>query len=702
MFNSWFAMQVSKRVTSRCNTRKRVLPKNVISGGWFAMQVSKRVTSRCNTRKRVLPEKALLKEGTDMDAQTLTKQVEVYITRNGLIARGERVAVALSGGKDSVCLADLLLTLSASMRFSLSAVHVHHGIREAASRDEAFVLDFCAARGIPLTVIHVDAPALAKREKLSLEAAARRLRYEAFEGLPVDKIALAHHQGDQAETLLMHLLRGSGTDGLSAMRPSRGPYIRPLLCLASFETEAYNREKGLDWVEDETNADCRFTRNRIRRELMPLLESFNPRAEETLSRAAELFADESDYLRAEAERLWQADGCRLSCKTLASLPSAAARRLVRRFLEENGGLTDIGACHIEEVLALAGEEEGKRRSLPGDLTLQKKDGIIIPCIVSFSAPAFTPHSLPIPGRCELPGGYTLQAEITAAPGREALLSAGPLEEWIALPEEPGALCLRLRQPGDYLRIRTGKDGALGTKKLQDYLVDAGIPAEERDKTVLLAKGREVVWVIGHRLSDAYRLPDAAEEALHLSVIMSDTKPVEATMLDLNRVHVLIDEDTLEARIQEMAAQISKDYEGKELMLTCVLKGGVMFMTELAKYITVPVSMDFMTLSSYGDGLTSSGQVVITKDMDSSIEGKHVLVVEDIVDTGRTLHFLEEMLWERRPASLAIATMLDKPDRRVVEMIPKYTGFTIEDKFVVGYGLDYAQQYRNLRYIGYIE
>lgn len=174
------------------------------------------------------------------------------------------------------------------------------------------------------------------------------------------------------------------------------------------------------------------------------------------------------------------------------------------------------------------------------------------------------------------------------------------------------------------------------------------------------------------------------------------------MIDGNQIKVLISEEDLEKRIREMGAQISADYAGKELMLVCILKGGVMFMTELSKYITVPVTMDFMVLSSYGDETTSSGRVKIMKDTDASIEGKNVLVVEDIVDTGRTLHFLEILLKERKPASLAIATMLDKPDRRVTEMNPRYVGFEIEDKFVVGYGLDYAQRYRNLRYVGYIE
>lgn len=174
------------------------------------------------------------------------------------------------------------------------------------------------------------------------------------------------------------------------------------------------------------------------------------------------------------------------------------------------------------------------------------------------------------------------------------------------------------------------------------------------------------------------------------------------MIDDSQIKVLISEEELEKRIRELGAQISADYAGKELMLVCILKGGVMFMTELSKYITVPMTMDFMVLSSYGDETTSSGRVKIIKDTDSSIEGKNVLVVEDIVDTGRTLHFLEFLLEGRKPASLAIATMLDKPDRRVTEMNPKYVGFEIEDKFVVGYGLDYAQKYRNLRYVGYIE
>ena len=174
------------------------------------------------------------------------------------------------------------------------------------------------------------------------------------------------------------------------------------------------------------------------------------------------------------------------------------------------------------------------------------------------------------------------------------------------------------------------------------------------------------------------------------------------MIDESRIHVMINEEELEKRFRELGEQISRDYAGKELLLVCVLKGGVMFMTELAKYITVPLTMEFMVLSSYGNGQTSCGEVTVLKDMDGSIESKNVLIVEDIVDTGRTLLFLEQLLAKRGPASLKICTMLDKPDRRVVEVTPAYTGFVIEDKFVLGYGLDYEQYYRNLRYIAYVE
>ena len=168
-----------------------------------------------------------------------------------------------------------------------------------------------------------------------------------------------------------------------------------------------------------------------------------------------------------------------------------------------------------------------------------------------------------------------------------------------------------------------------------------------------------------------------------------------------KIDVMIDEATVEARITEIAQQLSKEYEGKTIHIIGVLKGSVFFMCELAKRLTVPVTMDFMSVSSYGNDTKSSGVVKMIKDLDESIEGRDVVLIEDIMDSGRTLSYLINILKERKPASFKVVTLLDKPDRRDVELEPDITGFVIPDRFVVGYGLDCAQKYRNLPYIGVI-
>ena len=171
----------------------------------------------------------------------------------------------------------------------------------------------------------------------------------------------------------------------------------------------------------------------------------------------------------------------------------------------------------------------------------------------------------------------------------------------------------------------------------------------------------------------------------------------------DKIRVLLNEEEVNKRISEIAAQISRDYEGKKVHLICILKGGVFFTCELAKRITVPVSLDFMSVSSYGSGTVSSGVVKIIKDLDEPLENEEVLIVEDIIDSGRTLAYLIEVLKQRNPKSIRLCTLLDKPERRVKKQVTvDYTCFTIPDEFVVGYGLDYDQKYRNLPYIGVIE
>ena len=170
----------------------------------------------------------------------------------------------------------------------------------------------------------------------------------------------------------------------------------------------------------------------------------------------------------------------------------------------------------------------------------------------------------------------------------------------------------------------------------------------------------------------------------------------------DKIKVMIPEEEVLARIEELGKQISEEYAGEEVHLICILKGSVMFMSDLAKRITVPVTMDFMKVSSYGDGTQSSGRVKISKDLDETVEGKNVIVIEDIIDTGRTLAYLLEVLKLRNPKTLKLCTLLDKPERRVSNVKVDYVGFQIPDEFVVGYGLDYAQKYRNFPYVGVVE
>lgn len=170
----------------------------------------------------------------------------------------------------------------------------------------------------------------------------------------------------------------------------------------------------------------------------------------------------------------------------------------------------------------------------------------------------------------------------------------------------------------------------------------------------------------------------------------------------DKIRVMLSQEEVEKRIKELSEKINEDYAGKSVHLICILKGSIFFTCELAKHITCPVTLDFMSVSSYGNGTESSGRVKIVKDLDENIEDKDVIIVEDIIDSGRTLSYLIDLLNARKPKTLKLCTLLDKPDRRVTDVEVEYTGFKIPDEFVVGYGLDYAQKYRNLPYIGVIE
>ena len=700
-----------------------------------------------------------------------------WILRTGMLADGDRVICGVSGGADSVFLFYLLKELRELLHLELKVVHVHHGIRgQEADRDAEYVRKMCEQADVPFSLFYRRIPEEAAAGGLTLEEAGRNARREVFReaatGLweeagrnarRIVRIAVAHHKNDLAESVLFRIARGTGVQGLAAMRPvsvledgdgvlPRMELIRPLLGLSRQEIEAALRREGICWCEDSTNAEDDAVRNRIRHHILPAMEAeVNSAAVSHIAALAEQAGEVTDFLREEIRRRYPKyvnsaerqlpDGCRglgLSVKgslVRNELPAMQSGIVHRALAEISCGAKDLGRIHVEDTLRLFHLENGKALHLPcGIRALRTAKGIFLyniykaemrgdPCnCTSGAAAGCSDHSHESTGGSTAGPGQVYASDSGAEPVR---LLPGESVEWqkmrisadfqdfltgvisekrytktIDYGKITGTLVIRTRKPGDFLTVRS--DGA--RKKLSDYFTDEKVPRDRRDRIPLLADGNEIVWVIGRRLGYRYRVSESTERFLTVSVRTGLSGMEESSMGDFkDRFSIMITEEEVNRRIRELGEEISRDYAGKSIHMICVLKGGVYFMTMLSQQIheDVPVSLDFMSVSSYGNELKSTGVVRIVKDLDEPLEGKDVIVVEDIIDSGRTLYYLLGILKARNPASLRLCTLLDKPDRRERDVRVDYTGFVIEDKFVLGCGMDYCQKYRNLPYIAVV-
>jgi tRNA(Ile)-lysidine synthase len=338
----------------------------------------------------------------------LVAAVDRALRASGVPLRGATLVVGLSGGADSVALADALASLRRRRGFRLVAAHLDHGLRPGSADDAEFCEVLCARLDVPLRTGRADVRARAARERGGLEQAARRERYAFLRRVRDEEaaaaIAVAHTRDDQAETLLLRLLRGAAATGLAGMRPRAGDVVRPLLAASRQEVLAHLRERGLAWREDPSNADLAHRRNRVRHELIPYLEErFNPGIRAALARTASLLADEAAHLRAEAEALLariarEEDGAlALRRAPLAEAPAAVARAAIRLALLRAGGLAQVGAVHVERILELARAKapSGRRLPLPGrrearftrdDVRLEERAGRVTKAVSSRDEP----------------------------------------------------------------------------------------------------------------------------------------------------------------------------------------------------------------------------------------------------------------------------------------------------------------------------
>lgn len=448
-----------------------------------------------------------------MTAATTLNTVARFIDEHGLFSPGDRVIVAVSGGADSVALLDMLQSFG-QLRLNLIVAHLNHGLRgEESDGDADFVAGLARHYGLVLESGKANVRQLAGLEGLSLEEAGRNARYEWFDALAerhsARRIALGHHADDQAETVLMRLLRGAGTTGLCGMRPLAGAgYARPLLGLSRAEILAYLRQRGLPWRNDSSNADTGFLRNRIRHECLPYLSTFNPAIVERLNAAAEIMAADEAVLERVVDGLFgrvssvAAAGVSLDLsQTCDELPGIRFRLYRRAIMLLKGDLARITGSHLKRIDELARSTRvNSYLTLPGGIMVRRSYRVL-----GFSVPAgeSQPEDWEMvidgPGSYTLPCGGIVTVRLCEPPLAWADVPAG--RAYFDPLATPFPWTLRTFRPGDRFR----PFGMAGTRKVKEFFIDSKVPADIRRRIPLLFCGGELLWICGLRTSEAGRI-----------------------------------------------------------------------------------------------------------------------------------------------------------------------------------------------------
>ncbi len=452
-----------------------------------------------------------------------------------LAAPGETLLIAVSGGADSICLLHCLAGLREDLEIDLRAAHLNHRLRPEADADEDYVKHACAQISVPLTSEGYYVKEYQAAYRLTPEEAAREVRYQFLARVAAQvgaaRVLVAHTADDDAETVLLHLLRGSGLAGLeglkalsewrSTLTDARVELARPLLGVSRAEIMEYCQAHNLSPREDASNFDPAFLRNRVRHELLPYLETFNPAIREALRRLGHLAGEDLALLEAETERRWQtlaqvADGSVVFKRSdIATLETPLKRRLLRRALAElRGSLKDIEWRHTEDMLALLEKPAGKRINLPGGLLMLMGYDTLRLCRAEETIP-YPPlpeiSRLAVPGVTRLPG-WTVNASLV--PKRPAGGKATAADDYTAHLDADvtgDRLWLRGRARGDHFQPLGMKD----SKKVSRFLIAAKVPAAWRDRIPLVIDGDKIVWLVGQRLDARFRVTPKTRRVLRL-------------------------------------------------------------------------------------------------------------------------------------------------------------------------------------------
>ncbi|GAA6375940.1 tRNA lysidine(34) synthetase TilS [Firmicutes bacterium i23-0019-B6] len=469
------------------------------------------------------------------------KRIEKFIQKYHMLTCGDRVIAGVSGGADSVCLFLMLLELREKIGFDLIAVHVHHGLRgEAADQDQQFVEALCEQHRIPLEIFRVNLESIAKKRKQSLEEAGRMVRREAFDSVCKkyggNKIALAHHQNDNAETMLWNLSRGTGLDGLGGIRPVNGKFIRPLLCMNRKEIEEYLAKRKQSYCIDETNAGTDYTRNKLRHLVLPILEEqVNSAAVRHMNETMEQIWELQEYMQEQVEAAYQecvqehfekACWIQIQQKSFETFPELIKKMVIRKGMEQVGGKKrDLSHKHVDVMMELMNKQVGRTLDLPYEMHAkrnyegirlekrrtylsgeEKKAEIMQECMAELN----------IPGETILADrNLKLRCKILEKPKNLSIkdIPQKIYTKWFDYGIIKSSLYIRTRQAGDTIVI----DEKGHQKKLKNWFVDEKIPKEVRDSQLLLAENNEILWVLGHRMSQAYQVKQSTKWILQIEV-----------------------------------------------------------------------------------------------------------------------------------------------------------------------------------------
>ncbi len=458
----------------------------------------------------------------------MIKKVAAYIKQHHMISEGMHVCVGISGGADSVCLFLVLNRLQESMGFSMSAVHIEHGIRgEESLMDMEFVKSLAEDFGVEFSAYSYPVEQIARNRGFSVEEAGRVVRYEAFEKectLYGDgtRIALAHHADDSAETMLFHLCRGSGIEGLRGIRPVRGNVIRPLLCVTRKEIEAFLKQEGQSWRMDATNGDIAYSRNRIRNRVMPELRHINEQFTAHMNCLSEDAAEIADYLCGEVRKILarqmtetKESRLRFDLTGFFGYPAILQKRIMMELLVQAGGRKkDIGREHVQALLKLADGHTGRKISLPYGVTGEKTYGaLLLYKEEKEDGHKADPIRIPltsVPGNIQVPAGK-FSFRLLEFVKKDIEIPQNMYTKWFDYDKIKDRLYFRTREPGDYFVL----DETGHRKKLKDYWIDEKVPGYKRGQILLLAEGSHILWAVGGRISAAYKVTGETKTILEV-------------------------------------------------------------------------------------------------------------------------------------------------------------------------------------------